>query len=88
MKTIKDLNIENKKVIIPFFIEPCDYEEGTGDSVYETTADIVKSGAVPVWGMTGEMLYVKAMVGIALGYLGDDLVQFVTTTKINHETHY
>lgn len=76
---------ENK---IPLFIEPCNYSKEEKSSSYVTTGDAVKHGAVPVWGMTSEMVYVKSIVGVSLGYRKEELINFVKETKINHEFHY
>ena len=73
---------------IPLFITPCRYDEEKKTDCYETTARIVKNGGVPVWGMTSEMVYVKSMVGVALGFSGNDLVEFLAKEKINHEFHF
>ena len=73
---------------IPLFIEPCNYKENENKSCYETTAAAVKRGAVSVFGMTSEMVYVKALVGVALGKEGEALVDFMLNENINHEKHY
>lgn len=73
---------------IPFFIEPCDYVEDENKPCYETTALAVKKGAISVWGMTSEMVYVKALVGVALGKSGKSLVSFMLNENINFEIHY
>ncbi len=78
---LKDLNI-------PVFMGPCNYEPDRNISCYETTAKAVKDGIIPVWGMTTEMIYVKTMVGIALGYKNEQLVDFLLKTHINYECHY
>ena len=73
---------------IPVFIEPCNYEQNRNMSCYETTAKAVKCGLIPIWGMTSEMVYVKAMTGVALGYKNESLVEFMLNTHINYEFHY
>ncbi len=73
---------------IPLFIEPCNYKENENKSCYETTALAVKKGAISVWGMTSEMVYVKALVGTALGKERETLVDFMLNQNINHEKHY
>ena len=72
---------------IPLFITPCRYIEAEKTECYETTARIVKKGGVPVFGMTSEMVYVKAMVGVALGLFGDKLKKFLKDEEINGEFH-
>lgn len=73
---------------IPVFIEPCNYEPDRKFVCYETTAEAVKGGIIPVWGMTSEMVYVKTMVGVALGYKNESLAEFLLNTHINYEFHY
>lgn len=73
---------------IPLFLTPCRYEKGTHKPCYETTADAVENGAISIWGMTSEMVYVKAMVGVALGFSGSGLTELVAEKKINHEFHF
>ncbi len=73
---------------LPVFIEPCNYEPDRNISCYETTAEAVRHGLIPVWGMTSEMVYVKTMVGVALGYKNDSLTKFLLDTHINYEFHY
>ena len=72
---------------MPLFITPCGYKESEKTECYETTACIVKKGGVPVFGMTSEMVYVKAMVGVALGLFGDKLKKFLKDEEINGEFH-
>ncbi len=73
---------------IPLFLTPCQYDAGTQKPCYETTADAINNGAVSVWGMTSEMVYVKAMVGVALGFSKNKLIKFLVEEKINHEFHF
>ncbi len=73
---------------IPLFLTPCQYDAGTQKPCYETTADAVNNGAVSIWGMTSEMVFVKAMVGVALGFFGKSLIDFLAQEKINHEFHF
>lgn len=77
-----------RELKLPVFIEPCNYEPDRNISCYETTAMAVKDGLIPVWGMTSEMVYVKAMVGIALGYRNESLTEFLLNEHINYEFHY
>lgn len=68
---------------IPFFAEPCE------DSAYkyETTGILLRRGAYNVSSMTSEMTYVKLLLGCSLGYLGDELAEFVKR-EINGERIY
>lgn len=73
---------------VPLFLETCNYKLNEGQSCYETTAEVVKNGAIPIWGMTCEMAYAKVLVGVALGYKNDDLKNFVLNNRINGEFYY
>ena len=73
---------------IPLFLTPCRYDAMEETSCYETTARIVKKGGVPVFGMTSEMVYVKAMVGVAVGLFGEKLSRFLLNENINGEFHF
>lgn len=73
---------------IPLFLTPCRYDTMEENSCYETTARVVKKGAYPVWGLTSEMVYIKAMVGVALGFFGEKLSGFLLNENINREFHF
>ena len=73
---------------VPLFLQPSNYVLSGNVSCYETTAEVVRQGAVAVWGMTEEMVYVKTIVGVALGYRASALENFVCNKRINHEFHY
>ena len=64
----------NKKRVV--FLAPC--TKDTPDFSYDTTARALALGAVPVSSMPSDMVYVKALVGVSLGYRGDELKNFVT----------
>ncbi len=63
---------------IPLFLEPCSKKY----YCYESTGDLIRSGAIPVTGMTDETVYARALVGCALGLRGDSLIGFI---KINNK---
>ena len=65
---------------IPLFLEPCHKDA----YAYETTGELLRSGIRPVWGMTSEMVYVKLLVGCAMGLDGDALECYLHT-EINGE---
>ena len=65
---------------IPFFIHPCDSEAYD----YESTGKALRHGAIALNGITAEMAYVKLLVGIACGYDGEMLVQYMKN-EINGE---
>lgn len=68
---------------IAFFVEPCEDKAYK----YETTGMLLRSGAYNVSRMTSEMTYVKLLLGCSLGYLGDELAEFVKR-EINGERIY
>lgn len=57
---------------ILFLVTPCPSEDA-----YVSGSILRKGGALPVYGMTPEMVYVKCLVAEALGYEGQELYQFV-----------
>lgn len=57
---------------IPFVISPCPSEDA-----YASGSILRQNGALPVYGMTSEMVYVKALVAGALGYTGQKLYEFL-----------
>ncbi|MBQ3150826.1 MAG: asparaginase [Clostridia bacterium] len=61
---------------IPFILSPCSEESFK----YESTSLLLQSGAVPVYGMTKEMTYIKTLVGISLGLNNKDLTDFLNTS--------
>lgn len=68
---------------IPFIIEPC----SEAAFRYESTSRILEKGAFGVYGMTSEMVYVKALVGASSGYSGEKLILFLNE-DINNEFIY
>lgn len=71
---------QNRKEPIPLFIEPCNEEAYD----YETTGMVLRSGASAIWRMTPEMSYVKLLIGCAMGYKRESLLEF-TNREINGE---
>ena len=69
-----------KEKNIPFILSPCSEESFK----YESTSLLLKSGAVPVYGMTSEMTYMKTLVGISLGLTENALTEFLRTS-LNRE---
>ena len=65
---------------IPIFIQPCDENAYS----YETTGIALRSGIIPIKGMTGETAYTKLLAGLSLGCEGSELVNFMNT-DINGE---
>lgn len=61
-----------KKCGLPFVISPCPSEDA-----YASGSILRQNGALPVYGMTSEMVYVKALVAGALGYTGQKLYEFL-----------
>lgn len=57
---------------IPFVISPCPSEDA-----YLSGSILRQNGALPVYGMTSEMVYVKALVAGALGYEKQELYDFL-----------
>lgn len=68
---------------IPLFLTPCDSISHS----YVTTSDAISSGALHVFGATAELVYVKSLVGAALGKRGCELEKFLKT-EINREFVY
>lgn len=69
-----------KQRSIPLFLAPCSADAFQ----YESTGDALSRGALPVYGLTGEMAYVKALVGCALGLSNTALQEFLNAS-VNHE---
>lgn len=59
---------------IPVFITPC-----RKTARYVSGDQMLAEGAIPVYGMTTEMVYVKTMVGCALGLAKEELISFLRT---------
>lgn len=68
---------------IPFFVEPCSENAYR----YASTGKLLKNGAVPLWGMTSEMAYVKTVLGVSMGLSGEKLIEFLKQS-INNEFVY
>lgn len=68
---------------IPFIIEPCSESAFR----YESTGLLLKKGAVGIYGMTSEMAYAKALLGVSMGLSGEKLVEFLNE-NINDEFVY
>lgn len=62
---------------IPFFIYPCDKNSYS----YETTGKLLRDGAYALNQMTAEMIYVKLLCGVALGYSGEELYSYMNTEQ-------
>lgn len=62
---------------IPVFLSPCDEHA----YAYETTGEALRAGAVALSRMTPEMTYAKLLVGLALGYSGKALEDFLKTEQ-------
>jgi len=65
---------------IPLFVEPCNPDA----YAYETTGELLRSGARAIWGITSEMAYVKLLIGCSMNLDGNGLKNFVMT-EINGE---
>lgn len=63
---------ECRKREIPVFVSPC-----RKTALYVSGEQMIREGAIPVYGMTTEMVYVKTLVGLALGYEKEELYSFV-----------
>ena len=60
---------------IPVIVEPCDENV----NMYVTGNDMTEAGAIPVYGMTSEMVYVKTLIGCAMSLEKDSLTDFIRT---------
>ena len=58
---------------IPFILSPCSAEAFK----YESTSLLLKEGAIPVYGMTHEMAYIKTLLGISMGLSEKELSDFL-----------
>ena len=58
---------------IPMVVTPC-----PGEAVYASAVWMMEAGAIPVYGMTKEMVYVKTLLAGALGYPCEKLLSFLT----------
>lgn len=57
---------------IPVIITPA-----REDALYVSGSQMIQAGAIPVYGMTTEMVYVKTVLGIAMGLEGERLIEFL-----------
>lgn len=60
---------------IPVIAEPC--RENV--NMYVSGSDMTEAGAIPVYGMTSEMVYVKTLIGCAMCLKKDSLIEFLRT---------
>lgn len=60
---------------IPVIVEPCQEDV----NMYVSGNDMTEAGAIPVYGMTSEMVYVKTLIGCAMNLNRDNLVDFLRT---------
>ena len=58
---------------IPVVVTPCPKEAAYASGVW-----MMEAGAIPVYGMTKEMVYVKTLLAGALGYPDEKLLSFLT----------
>lgn len=58
---------------IPVIVTPCPEE----DNIYVSSGYMKDKGALPVYGLTTEMVYVKTIVAIALGYKGKEIINYI-----------
>jgi len=58
---------------IPVVVTPC-----PGETAYASSVWMLEAGAIPVYGMTKEMVYVKTLLAGALGYPNEKLLSFLT----------
>ena len=58
---------------IPMVVTPCPEEAAYASGVW-----MLEAGAIPVYGMTKEMVYVKMLLAGALGYSNEKLCSFLT----------
>lgn len=63
---------ECSKRNIPVIITPA-----REDALYVSGSQMIQAGAIPVYGMTTEMVYVKTVLGIAMGLEGEGLMEFL-----------
>ncbi len=73
--SVRVLIQEAKKRGIPLFLAPCN----AGCQQYGSAADLVEAGAVPLTDASVELAYGAAFVGIALGYRGAALCEWVVS---------
>lgn len=60
---------------IPVIAEPCREDV----NLYVSGNDMTEAGAIPVYGMTSEMVYVKTLVGCAMNLEKESLTDFLRT---------
>ncbi len=68
---------------IPFIIEPC----SEAAFRYESTKHLIEKGAVGVFGMTSETVYIKTLLGVSAGFNNKELTAFLNK-NINNEFVY
>ncbi len=72
-----------KRAGVDIFLSPCD-REAYG---YATTGMALRAGAMSVWGMTAECAYAKLTLGCGLGYVKEELDEYMRR-EINDEFIY
>ncbi len=68
---------------IPVFLAPCSADTYK----YVTTGEILAGGAVPV-SLSTNTAYIKALLGVSLGFSGDELISFMNKSINFEEVEY
>ena len=72
---------------VGFYIAPFEKELLAGETMYSSTAALLKSGAIPIVGMSKEVCYAKIVIACALFADQDKIAEFLKE-EINEEMIY
>ncbi len=62
---------------VEVFLSPLPESMRSTSGLYSTTADLIRAGVKPIFGLTYETAYIKLNLAYALGYEGDELLHFI-----------
>lgn len=72
-----------RELELPLFIGPCN--AGAAADKYDTVVDFCQAGAIPVWGLSDETLYVKVLLACALYEDREAVIDFVKNQRLGRE---
>jgi len=68
---------ECKRNKTDLFLSPLTEDMRVSSGTYSSTADLIKSGVIPVYSLTNEAAYIKLALAYSLGYEGDEVAYFL-----------
>lgn len=76
-RSVLYLQRECERKNIDLFLSPLPEDMRKTSGTYSTTADIIKTGAKPIFSLTNEAAYMKLCLAYSLGYEGDEVSLFL-----------